>query len=245
MITMSELRRKVAASDLEIDAALIDVFAVEIDGDSYSLLTLTDLAYVYRMASAYVTQLLDLILPTAITEALNLERLLAHDIITSPPLDEEKPECVEAILSQFSKRPIELNSLLVPVYNLDHTKIARWYGLRTLSSLNRPIRVTQFLEAWQSAIPAAIDKATPDMNLLIGNFHHPSLGMVQYLPCSELSPAPEQRVGQLFQVKEKWHIDEIMPFLQGCVENGEGWEKRAQRECQKWARIKGEIVMRR
>ena len=243
---MSELRRQVAASDLEIDTALSDIFAVEIGGDSCSLLpALTDLGYVYRMSSAYVTQLLDLILTTAIAEALNLERLLAHDIITSPALDEDKPECVEAILTQFSKRPIELNSLLVPVYNLDHTKIAKWYGLRTLSSLKRPIRVTQFLESWQSAIPAVIDKANPDMNLLVGNFHHPSTGMVQYLPCSELSTVPEQRFGQLFQIKEKWHIDEIMPFLQGCVESGAGWEKKAQRECQKWARIKGEIVMKR
>jgi len=30
---MSELRRQVAASDLEIDTALSDVFAVEIGGD--------------------------------------------------------------------------------------------------------------------------------------------------------------------------------------------------------------------
>lgn len=243
---MSELRRQVAASDLEIETALSDVFAVEIDGESSSLLpTLTDLDYVYRMSSAYVTHLLGLILTTAIADSLNLERLLAHDIITSPSLEEEKPECVETILTQFSKRPIELNSLLVPVYNLDQTKIARWYGLRTLSSLKHPIRVTQFLESWQCAIPAAIDKATPDINLLIGNFHRPSVGMIQYLPCSELPAAPEQRFGQLFQVKEKWNMDEIMPFLQGCVESGDGWEKRAQRECQRWARIKGEIVMKR
>ena len=35
MMTMTELRRSIAASDLEIDTALNAVFAVEFDGMSY------------------------------------------------------------------------------------------------------------------------------------------------------------------------------------------------------------------
>src|SRR5579859_7726156 len=197
------------------------------------------------MSPTYISHLLDLIITTAVADSLNLHTLLSHDLTTSPSLDEEIPECIETLLTQFSTHPIELNSLLVPTYNLDHTKICRWYGLRTLASLNHPTRVSQFLEKWQSNIPAAIDKATPKLDLLVGNFHYPSPGMVQYLPAQELSSIPEQRFAQLFQVKEKWEVGEIMPFLEGCVENGEGWEKKAERECQKWARVRGGMVMKR
>lgn len=40
-------------------------------------------------------------------------------------------------------------------------------------------------------------------------------------------------------------MTEILPFLEGCVERDEGWEKKAERECQKWARVRGGFVMRR
>lgn len=204
-----------------------------------------NIGYVYRMSPTYISQLLDLVITTAVADSLNLQKLLSHDLTTSPTLDGEIPECIETILTQFSHHPIELSSLLVPVYNIDHSKVLRWYGLRTLASQNIPIRVAQFLEKWQSNIPAAIDKATPDMELLVGNFHYPSPGMVQYLPAQELSSVPEQRFAQLFQVKEKWEVNEIMPFLEGCVESGGGWEKKAERECQKWARVRGGMVMKR
>jgi hypothetical protein len=186
-----------------------------------------------------------LIISTAVADSLNLQKLLSHDLITSPSLNEEIPECIETVLTQFSTHPIELNSLLVPVYNLDHTKVTRWYGLRTLSSLNGPIRVARFLEKWQIDLPAAIDKIVPDMGLLIGNYFTPSTGMVQYLPAAELSTVPKQRFAQLFQVKEKWEVGEIMPFLEGCVESGEGWEKKAESVCQKWTRVRGGMIMKR
>lgn len=85
----------------------------------------------------------------------------------------------------------------------------------------------------------------PNIQLLTGNYYHPTPTTIQYLPASELSHIPEQRFAQLFGIKEKWGIGEIMPFLEGCVEGGEGWEKKAERECQKWARVRGGMVMKR
>ena len=105
--------------------------------------------------------------------------------------------------------------------------------------------MASFLEKWKANLPAAIDKIVPDMGLLIGNYFTPSVGMVQYLPAAELSTVPEQRFAQLFQIKEKWEVGEIMPFLEGCVESGEGWEKKAERECQKWTRVRGGMIMKR
>jgi len=197
------------------------------------------------MSPAYVTHLLDLIISTAVSESLDLKKLLSHDIITSPSLSEDLPECIECILTLFSMHPIPLNSLLLPVYTLDHTKITRWYGLRTLASQTGCIPVSRFLETWQRNLPPAIDSAVPTMGLLTGDWYAPQTGMVQYLPSAELSTLPERRFAQLFQVKEKWAVSEIMPFLEGCVESGEGWEKRAERECQKWARVRQGMVMKR
>jgi hypothetical protein len=102
-----------------------------------------------------------------------------------------------------------------------------------------------FVERWQAAIPAAIDKATPSITLLKGSYYRPTPTTIHYLPATDLSTIPEQRFAQLFGVKEKWTMEEIMPFLEGCVESGHGWEKKAERECQKWARVRQGMVMKR
>jgi len=83
------------------------------------------------------------------------------------------------------------------------------------------------------------------LELLTENYYHTTPTAIQYLPASELSHIPEQRFGQLFGIKEKWGISEIMPFLEGSVESGDGWEKKAERECQKWARVRGGMVTKR
>jgi hypothetical protein len=129
-------------------------------------------------------------------------------------------------------------------YSLNHEKVARWYGLRTLLSLHGSVQTSTFLKKWQSSIPAAITTA-PNLSLLTGNFFHPIPSTIQSLPESELSSIPEQRFAQLFGVKEKWGLDEIMPFLEGCVESGDGWEKKAERECQRWARVRTGMIMRK
>ena len=130
-------------------------------------------------------------------------------------------------------------------YSLNKAKVIRWYGIRSLSSLNHAVPTATFLSNWQSSLPTAFDTANPELPLLAGNYYHPSPSTVQYLPSAELSTVPEQRFAQLFGVKEKWGMSEIMPFLEGCVESGKGWEKKAERECQKWARVKGGVVMKR
>ena len=130
-------------------------------------------------------------------------------------------------------------------YSLSHAKITRWFGIRTLSSLGGSFATKTFMEKWQSSLPTAIDGVNPVLDLLKGSYYHPSPTTIHYLPASELSAAPEQRFSQLFAIKEKWEHSEIMPFLEGCVEGGDGWEKRAERECQKWARMRGGIVMKR
>jgi hypothetical protein len=136
-------------------------------------------------------------------------------------------------------------SKLIAAYSLSPTKVSRWYGIRTLSSLNGSIPTLSFAQKWQSSLPPAFDNITPTLELLKGYFHHPTPTTIQYLPSAELSHVPEQRFTQLFQVKEKWGLAEIMPFLEGCVESGEGWEKKAERECQKWSRVRGGMVMKR
>jgi Sister chromatid cohesion protein Dcc1 len=101
------------------------------------------------------------------------------------------------------------------------------------------------MRKWRASIPEAIDQIQPSLDMLSGNFYHPTSTTIQYLPSSTLSSIPEQRFTQLFGVKEKWGFTEIMPFLEGCVESGEGWEKKAERECQKWARVRNGMVTRR
>jgi len=208
-----------------------------------------ELGYVCRMSAGYITHLLDLIITTATADSLSLKNLTLDQIQISLSSDEERPECIQVILRLFSETPHKRNFpgmyLLIQAYSLSPTKITRWYGIRTLSSINGPMSTITFAHKWQSSLPPAFDTENPNIQLLTGNFHHPNPETIQYLPASELSHIPEQRFAQLFGVKEKWGISEIMPFLEGCVESGDGWEKKAERECQKWARVRGGMVMKR
>ena len=134
---------------------------------------------------------------------------------------------------------------LTAAYSLSHSKLIRWYGLRTLASSNGFFQTPEFLNKWESSLPAAIQTSSPSLDLLRGNYYHPTPTTIQSLPTSELSTVPEQRFAQLFSAKEKWGMEEIMPFLEGCVESGPGWEKRAEQQCQKWARVKSGTVSKR
>jgi hypothetical protein len=246
---MYELRRQIAASDEEIDNALDVALAVEIDGTQFPRERMADVGYVYRMSPAYATHVLDLIITTATADSISLNKLFLDDIRNSMASDEDRGECIDTVLRIFSDTPIERtcppSCQLTTAYSLSKDKLVRWYGIRTLSSLNNSVPTATFLSTWQSSLPTAFDTARPDLTLLTGNYYHPSPSNVQYLPSAELSTVPEQRFAQLFGVKEKWGMSEIMPFLEGCVESGKGWEKKAERECQKWARVKGAIIMKR
>lgn len=105
---MDELRRGIAASDLEIDTALDAASSVEIDGIATSLFV--NSGYVYRMSAGYTTHLLDLIVTTATADSLPLDNLNLDKIITSLASDEERPECIQAILRLFSETPLERNN---------------------------------------------------------------------------------------------------------------------------------------
>src|SRR5271169_1926153 len=135
---MEELCRRIAASDLEIDNALDAAFAVEIDGTTSSVLA--ELGYVYRMSAGYTTHLLDLIITTATADSLSLNNLTLDQIQISLSSGEERPECIQVILRLFSETPHERNIpsvyLLIQAFSLSPTKITRWHGIRTLSSLN-------------------------------------------------------------------------------------------------------------
>lgn len=243
---MDHLRRGVAASDLEIDDALVAALAVEIDG--MTPIILANVGYIYRISPSYATHLLDLIIATATADSLPLSNLTLNDVERSLNSSDERPECIETILRSFAEIPVERTRPFCqadPAFSLSHIKIAQWYGIRTLSSLNGSFAIDTFLHKWESSLPTAIDKVRPGLELLTGNYYHPSPTTIQYLPASELSAIPEQRFAQLFGIKDKWELGEMMPFLEGCVQGGEGWEKRAERECQKWARVKGKLVMKR
>ena len=246
-ITMREVRRGIAASPAEINQALYDAHAVEIDGIDVKLRWLMK-GYVYRMSPAYVSQLLDLIIITSTADSLPLNNLLVNEILRSLSSEDEKPECIHAILKSFSEVPRERTypflTNLTRAYALSQEKVTRWYGLRTLSNITGGIQqTTAFLSDWTSSLPIGIDKVKPNLNLLRGNYHHPTPTQIQYLPASGLSKNPEDRFAQLFGIKDRWVMDEIMPFLEGCVDGGEGWEKKAERECHKWARVRGGMVM--
>lgn len=73
--------------------------------------TCAESGYVYRMSPEYTTHLLDLIITTATADSLPLNSLTLDKLKTSLSFDEERPECIEAILKLFSEIPSERNNL--------------------------------------------------------------------------------------------------------------------------------------
>jgi Sister chromatid cohesion protein Dcc1 len=192
--------------------------------------------YVYRMTAAYVNQLLDLIIATITADSIPLDTLNPNTLLTSLSTD-DRPECIHAILKFFSTTPY-------PPYSIPPTSLQRWYAIRTIQSHPTAQPTPSFLQSWQLSLPSILPP-TQDLSLLRGEVFHPTPKTIQYLPQGELAVVPEHRFAQLFGVKEKWALEEILPFLEGCVEGGTGWEKRAEKECQKWARVRGGQVMKR
>lgn len=63
------------------------------------------------MSPDYTTHLLDLIITTATADSLPLNNLALDKIKASLSSDEERLECIEAILKLFSEIPSERNEL--------------------------------------------------------------------------------------------------------------------------------------
>lgn len=63
------------------------------------------------MSAGYTTHLLDLIITAATADSLSLDSLTLNQIKTSISSDEERPECIEAILKSFSETASERNNL--------------------------------------------------------------------------------------------------------------------------------------
>ena len=193
--------------------------------------------YVYRMSIAYVNQLLDLIMATIAADSIPVDNLTVEKITSSLTTD-DRPECIASILNFFSTTP-------TPPYSLSPASLIRHYGLRTLQTHPSAQPTPAFLQSWQLSLPSILPNAPLDLSLLRGEYFHPTPKTIQYLPSGELALAPERRFAQLFAIKERWEMSEILPFLEGCVESGSGWEKRAERECQKWARFRAGQVTKR
>jgi len=193
--------------------------------------------YIYRMSMAYVNQVLDLIIATITADSIPIDNLTVEKITSSLSTD-DRPECIASILNFFSTTP-------TPPYSLSQTSLLRHYGLRTLQTHPSAQPTPAFLQSWRLSLPSILPNTTLDLSLLRGECFHPTHKTIQYLPSRELALAPERRFAQLFAVKEKWEMGEILPFLEACVEGGSGWEKRAERECQKWARVRAGQVRKK
>ena len=100
------MRRQIAASDEEIDAALDAALAVEIDG-TFLQGREADVGCVYRMSPMYATQVLELIMTTATADSIPLDKLYLDDIRNSLASDEDRPECINTVLRIFSDTPTE------------------------------------------------------------------------------------------------------------------------------------------
>jgi hypothetical protein len=191
------------------------------------------------MSPPYATNLLDLILAAATADSLSLTSLCLPSLLTAINSSDDRPECIHTLLKAFS------SSHTNDIYNLNTSKISKWYGLRTLSKSTTPISTTQFLSNWAVSLPSSID-LPPALELLQGNYFHPTGNTVQYLPSEELASSAQDRLAQLFAIKDRWEIEELGPLMRSCVGvQNDGWEKRVERECQKWARIRAGYVVKR
>ena len=98
------------------------------------------------MSARYTTHLLDLLITTVKADSLPLHNLTLKQVTTSLSSDDERPECIEAILRLFSETPHErttppvilLNSSLFIQCQKDHKMVRSMYAILSKPSNSNP-----------------------------------------------------------------------------------------------------------
>lgn len=199
LYTIEELVQLVQASDIELLNGLDERRAVDIDG------------YYRILSSEYVMSLLDALTTSLIIEddlhtPLSVER--AADLMNC------SDNIAEYILRSFGEKAGQQYTLSIPRY-------LSYVGMSLLQTRPRESK-DAFLQAWQEKVPD-IFRHQINLSSLRGQYllDDKDGNTIIYFPRTSLPSDPPARFQDLFLTREKWEADEMRPFIEDLVPEGQ------------------------
>ncbi|XP_070556984.1 sister chromatid cohesion protein DCC1-like [Ptychodera flava] len=202
--TFTELLESVQASEGEIRDKLVKLQACNING--YWRLLSND------FDSSVLAQIIQLIdenswttdhVPTK--ETLDtLENLYPRNILQ---------HCLDCY---GDKKSMETDSGEEIVYSLSEDKVCRAFAEMLLKPAGK-FNLSEFLESWQQSVPEGMKTTLYQLEglALIDRTSRPEV--IWHFPVIELPEEEVLRFDTLFQVRSKWTLDEIRPYIQDLV----------------------------
>ncbi|KTW30521.1 uncharacterized protein T551_01804 [Pneumocystis jirovecii RU7] len=212
LYTLSQIKRRIPASDEEIHYALIHSMCLVINGLILRDVYLSNhwfLGHLRRLSFNYVLRVLQLILAHAEVENMSLDEL-KFDLLMTYIDSEEPADVVELVLRRFSHTQTES-------YSIDGSSIAQWIGIQMLAKCKgSSVLLDEFIRDWKSTIPSPFSEYA-DLSLLQGEYLLTGSSTIQYFPANELSIDPAIRFQELFLAQPKWNLPDILPFIRGLA----------------------------
>ncbi|KAG4303765.1 hypothetical protein PORY_002834 [Pneumocystis oryctolagi] len=203
LYTLSQVKRRIPASEEEIQRALIHSMCLVINVN-YDFL-----GYLRRLSFDYAFRVLQLILVHAQVEGISLEELKLDSLMKHIG-SEEPVDIVELVLRRFSRTQTE-------PYVIDGSSVAQWIGIQLLSTCKGgSIPLDEFIYNWKSTVPSPFVMYT-ELSLLQGEYLLTESSILRYFPADALSIDPAMRFQELFLAKPKWNLPDILPFIRGIA----------------------------
>jgi len=214
LYTTRDLQRLVQASNAQLFQALDDLSAIEIDG------------YWRLLCPDYAADVCEMVLTVIEEKSQELDKVDAS--VVCDELDVEYPRAIIIhVLRQHSKtQPKDENEF----FALDEAKICVFRATQLFAEID-PYPHDEFMEQLGDILPYGM---TPDAAHLKGHAiiqpvavtpSNQSGKQFKYLPLSSLSPEAEQRFKQLFNVRERWKMEEIEPYTIDLVKPGQKFDQ--------------------
>ncbi|CAB9502597.1 Uncharacterized conserved protein (DUF2036) [Seminavis robusta] len=149
------------------------------------------------------------------------------------PEEESYPELNHVLHYAMNRLVIHNNkqkkqsSLLVTDTHVsfDPKQIAICVAHRLFQSQTKPWKQDTLLLKWQSQVPGVGSQYNVDLGMLRGvavctveEDDTTNTPLWTYLPAQQLSRDPEKRFAALFQVRAKWELDDLQPYIDALVQ---------------------------
>ncbi|CAD5119162.1 unnamed protein product [Dimorphilus gyrociliatus] len=193
--TTEDLKKEIQASEREILKGLEDIKACEIEG------------YWRLINIDYIKTILDAIINFKEENSWEIDEIDFNEC--SSVLGEIYPSTIiEHIIKSYLKREDETNR-----YTLRSEEFVKFIAIYLLTNAAE-FNLKEFLTVWKQLLPEGIaDMAKASLLNGIALVRDQGIPSICYFPISKLPEKVDERFSALFQMKEKWKFDEILPYI--------------------------------
>ncbi|KAJ1969165.1 Ctf8p and Ctf18p associating protein [Dispira parvispora] len=210
LYTWEQLCTRVQLSNRELKEALFHNQAVLLDG------------YYRLLDPEYLLSVLQLIFTTVILEDLQVDRIPVRVCVQSLA-EHGIPEgvIVQTLRSFSTDSSPRFDVDLDQVVAMDHAQVSRFYALQLLTAdKTQRWEKSRFEQVWREAVPEVIDIRWENLKgcVLEEVGVYDQLPYLRYCPAESMHRDAPKCFQQLFQLKDRWGLEEMIPFIEHLAE---------------------------